>query len=61
MIATSRAIRDVIEEVEKVATWFDNQYRETPQGPGMQLGAFRGGNPLVRVVGLPDKWLPGGS
>jgi hypothetical protein len=29
MIATSRAIRNVIEEVEKVATWFDNQYRDS--------------------------------
>ena len=56
MIATSRAIRNVIEEVEKVATWFDNQYRETPQGPGMQLDAFRGGNPLERIVAISDKW-----
>src|SRR5664279_2380306 len=28
-------------------------YRETPEGLRMLLGAFRGGNPLGRIVGKP--------
>jgi len=32
-----------------------DQYRETPQGPGMPLGAFSSGNPLERIVAISDK------
>jgi len=35
--------------------------RETPQGQRMLLGAFRGGNPLERIVAVPSLWpRPGG-
>src|SRR5664279_3084227 len=39
---------------------FDSVPR-TPQGLRMLLGAFRGGNPLERVVAVPSLWpRPGG-
>src|SRR5271165_145805 len=35
--------------------------RQTPQGLRILLGAFRGGNPLERTVGVPSLWpRPGG-
>jgi hypothetical protein len=30
-------------------------YRQAPQGLGTPLGAFRGGNPLERLVAISDK------
>ena len=33
--------------------WPD-RYWKTPQGLRMLLGAFRGGNPLERIVGVPS-------
>jgi hypothetical protein len=39
--------------MEGISATLADQYRETPQGLRMLLGAFRGGNPLERIVGNP--------
>jgi hypothetical protein len=33
---------------------FGDSSRETPQGPGTSLGAFRVGNPLEQIVPISD-------
>src|SRR5271166_5739387 len=35
--------------------------RQTPQGLRILLGAFRGGNPLERIVGVPSLWPRSGG
>jgi transcription elongation factor GreB len=42
--------------MEGISATLADQYRETPQGLRMLLGAFRGGNPLERIVAVPSLW-----